>query len=139
MVPLALDSESVNADAFGGHYFFHDDVHECNVVNTQSKYDLPLPIDWNTDAIVDRRETYYVASQRAFAPYQTPQIFERGKGQYLWGVDGRRFIDPSETTRDRAFAVIRAQLFDCYEHMLPMYRQRVFYLQNRAGPSAARI
>ena len=76
-------------------------------MNTQSKYDLPLPIDWNTDAIVDRRETYYVASQRAFVPYQTPQIFERGKGQYLWGVD---------------------EFFDCYEHLLSVRRRRVFYL-----------
>jgi len=72
MVLLALDSESVNADAFGGHYFFHDDVHECNVMNTPSKYDPPPPIDWNTDAIVYRRETPYGASQRAFVPYQTP-------------------------------------------------------------------
>ena len=52
-----------------------------------------LPVDWNVDAIVSRRETYYAASQRAFVPYQTPQIFERGEGQYLWGVDGRKFID----------------------------------------------
>ncbi len=59
---------------------------------TQTRHP-PLPVDWNTDAIVHRRESYYAASQRAFVPYQTPQIFERGEGQYLWGVDGRMFID----------------------------------------------
>ena len=53
----------------------------------------PMAVDWDIDAIIHRRETYYAASQRAFVPYQTPQIFERGQGQYLWGVDGRKFID----------------------------------------------
>ncbi len=53
----------------------------------------PLPVDWNADAIIHRRDTCYAASQRAFVPYRTPQIFERGAGQYLWGLDGRKFID----------------------------------------------
>ena len=52
-----------------------------------------LAIDWNESEIIRRRETFYAASQRAFVPYQTPQIFTRGSGQYLWGVDDRRFID----------------------------------------------
>jgi len=53
----------------------------------------PLPVDWDAEAIIHRRDTWYAASQRAFVPYRTPQIFARGAGQYLWGVDGRRFID----------------------------------------------
>lgn len=52
-----------------------------------------LPVDWDTDAIIRRRDTWYAASQRAFVPYQTPQIFARGEGQYLWDMDGRKFID----------------------------------------------
>ena len=60
---------------------------------TTSATPKTLSTDWDVDAIVDRRETYYAASQRAFVPYQTPQIFERGQGQYLYGVDGRKFID----------------------------------------------
>lgn len=49
--------------------------------------------DWNTDAIVKRRDTYYAASQRAFVPYQTPQIFARGEMQYLWDAEGRKYTD----------------------------------------------
>ena len=37
---------------------------------------LALSLDWNTDAIVNRRETFYAATQRAFVPYQKPQIFK---------------------------------------------------------------
>lgn len=49
--------------------------------------------DWNTDAIVKRRDTYYAASQRAFVPYQTPLIFARGEMQYLWDAEGRKYTD----------------------------------------------
>ena len=33
---------------------------------------LSLPLDWNTDAIVNRREAFYAATQREFVPSQTP-------------------------------------------------------------------
>ena len=49
--------------------------------------------DWSTEAIVERREKYYAASQRKFVPYETPQIFQRGQGQYLWDETGKRYID----------------------------------------------
>ena len=47
-----------------------------------------LLTDWSTEAIVARRERYYAASQRAFVPYQTPLIFQRGERQYLWDETG---------------------------------------------------
>ncbi len=50
-------------------------------------------IDWSTQGIVARRDTYYAASQRAFVPYRTPLIFSRGEGQYLWDEKGRKYID----------------------------------------------
>ncbi len=50
-------------------------------------------VDWSTEAIVARRERFYAASQSKFVPYQTPQIFRRGEGQYLWDGDDRRYID----------------------------------------------
>ena len=50
-------------------------------------------VDWSTEAIVRRRETYYAASQRKFVPYDTPLIFQRGSGQYLWDEQGDRYID----------------------------------------------
>ncbi len=59
---------------------FDDDTHEFD-------------IDWDTDAIVGRRERYYAASQRAFVPYQKPLIFSRGQDQYLWDEQGNRYLD----------------------------------------------
>jgi alanine-glyoxylate transaminase/(R)-3-amino-2-methylpropionate-pyruvate transaminase len=49
--------------------------------------------DWSTQAIVDRRNRYYSASQRKFQPYETPLIFRRGQGQYLWDETGKQYID----------------------------------------------
>ena len=49
--------------------------------------------DWNREAIVRRRETYYAASQRAFVPYNTPLIFRKGQDQYLWDEQGRQYLD----------------------------------------------
>jgi alanine-glyoxylate transaminase/(R)-3-amino-2-methylpropionate-pyruvate transaminase len=50
-------------------------------------------IDWNTDAIVKRRNTYYAASQRAFVPYREPLIFSHGQDQYLWDEKGNKYLD----------------------------------------------
>ncbi len=52
-----------------------------------------LETDWSTAGIVARRDRYYAASQRAFVPYKTPLIFQRGQGQYLWDETGKRYID----------------------------------------------
>lgn len=52
-----------------------------------------LPVDWDTDAIVERREKYYSASQRAFVPYQKPLIFKQGQDQYLWDEKGNKYLD----------------------------------------------
>lgn len=49
--------------------------------------------DWSTQSIVDRREKYYAASQRAFVPHKTPTIFQRGERQYLWDEKGRKYLD----------------------------------------------
>ncbi|MBT8433166.1 MAG: aminotransferase class III-fold pyridoxal phosphate-dependent enzyme, partial [Gammaproteobacteria bacterium] len=52
-----------------------------------------LELDWNTDAIVARRNAYYAASQRAFVPYQKPLIFKRGQDNYLWDEKDNRYLD----------------------------------------------
>ncbi len=52
-----------------------------------------FPVDWSTDAIVERRNRYYAASQRAFVPYKTPLIFNHGQGQYLWDEKGNKYLD----------------------------------------------
>jgi alanine-glyoxylate transaminase/(R)-3-amino-2-methylpropionate-pyruvate transaminase len=54
---------------------------------------LQLETDWSSEAIVERRERYYSASQRAFVPYKTPLIFKRGQGQYLWDDRDKRYLD----------------------------------------------
>jgi alanine-glyoxylate transaminase / (R)-3-amino-2-methylpropionate-pyruvate transaminase len=52
-----------------------------------------MTTDWTTEAIVARREKYYAASQRAFVPYKTPTIFQRGEMQYLWDEKGKKYLD----------------------------------------------
>ena len=52
-----------------------------------------LPVDWSADAIINRRETFYSATQRAFVPYENPLIFKQGRGQYLWDEQGNKFLD----------------------------------------------
>ena len=61
----------------------------------QSIYDqqFELEVDWNTDAIVERRDKYYSASQRAFVPYKEPLIFKQGQDQYLWDEKGNKYLD----------------------------------------------
>ncbi|MEP3298011.1 MAG: aspartate aminotransferase family protein [Pseudoruegeria sp.] len=50
-------------------------------------------VDWSTQAIIDRRDTYYAASQRAFVPYQKPLILKKGQMQYCWDEKGNKLID----------------------------------------------
>ncbi len=52
-----------------------------------------LELDWQTEAIVERRNRYFAASQRAFVPYQQPLIFSKGQDQYLWDEKGNRYLD----------------------------------------------
>ena len=52
-----------------------------------------IETDWNTETVVARRDKYYSASQRKFVPYETPLIFQRGEGQYLWDEAGKKYID----------------------------------------------
>lgn len=55
--------------------------------------ELGIETDWDTDAIVGRRNRFYSASQRAFVPYKTPLIIKRGAGQYLWDEKGNKYLD----------------------------------------------
>ncbi|MEM7170695.1 MAG: aspartate aminotransferase family protein [Pseudomonadota bacterium] len=62
--------------------------------SSEQSSDLPeRQVDWSTQAIVDRRERFYSASQRAFVPFEEPLIFQRGEGQYLWDETGKRYLD----------------------------------------------
>jgi alanine-glyoxylate transaminase/(R)-3-amino-2-methylpropionate-pyruvate transaminase len=50
-------------------------------------------VDWSTQSIIDKRDRYYAASQRAFVPYQKPLILKKGKMQYCWDEKGNKLID----------------------------------------------
>ncbi len=54
---------------------------------------MSLETDWSYQAVVQRREQYYAASQRKFQPYRKPLVVKRGSGQYLWDEDDNRLID----------------------------------------------
>ncbi len=58
-----------------------------------SSTNATIETDWSSEAVVSRRDRFYSASQRAFVPYQTPLIFSRGKGQYLWDEKNNRYLD----------------------------------------------
>ncbi|WP_373502952.1 aspartate aminotransferase family protein [Aestuariivirga sp.] len=55
--------------------------------------DKPLPTDWSTAATAERRNTFYAASQKKFVPFKEPMVFRKGAMQYLWDVEGKRYID----------------------------------------------
>lgn len=52
-----------------------------------------LAVDWSTQGIVERRNRFYSASQRKFVPYKDPLILKRGRGQYVWDEQDRKYID----------------------------------------------
>ncbi len=65
-------------------------------ISSQISADLDhftMDVDWSTDSIVDRRNRFYAASQRAFVPYKTPLIFQKGQDQYLWDEKGNQYLD----------------------------------------------
>ena len=49
--------------------------------------------DWSLDGTAARRDRYYAASLTKFVPFKEPIVFRKGRGQYLWDADGRKFID----------------------------------------------
>ncbi|MDO6589427.1 aspartate aminotransferase family protein [Loktanella sp. D2R18] len=54
---------------------------------------MTTSVDWSTQSIIDKREQYYAASQRAFVPYQKPLIIKKGQMQYVWDENGNKLID----------------------------------------------
>ena len=59
----------------------------------QGQNTTAAPVTWSTDEIIAKRDTYYAASQRAFAPYEKPLILKRGEMQYVWDEQGNKLID----------------------------------------------
>jgi len=53
----------------------------------------PLPLDWDTAAIVERRRRYLSPALGTFIAYDDPIVWQRGSGQYVWDNHGRRYLD----------------------------------------------
>jgi len=45
------------------------------------------------DTIVDKRLTFLSPSLRTFQAYSRPLVLQRGDAQYLWDVDGKKYLD----------------------------------------------
>jgi len=54
---------------------------------------MPMPVDWSPQSTARRRARYFAASTAKFVPYREPLIFKKGRMQYLWDQDGRKYID----------------------------------------------
>ena len=54
---------------------------------------VPLPLDWDTDAVAERRRRFLSPSLGTFVAYAEPVVWRRGEGQYLWDNHGRRYLD----------------------------------------------
>jgi alanine-glyoxylate transaminase/(R)-3-amino-2-methylpropionate-pyruvate transaminase len=53
----------------------------------------PLPLDWDTDAVAERRRRFLSPSLATFVAYDQPVVWQRGEGQYLWNNHGGRHLD----------------------------------------------
>ncbi len=53
----------------------------------------PLPLDWDTEAVAERRRRFLSPALGTFLTYDQPVVWRRGEGQYLWDNHGRRFLD----------------------------------------------
>ena len=52
-----------------------------------------LDTEWSVAATADRRNRFYAASQSKFVPFKDPMVFRKGQMQYLWDVDGKKYVD----------------------------------------------
>ena len=58
-----------------------------------ARVSTPLPLDWDTDAVAERRRRFLSPSLATFVAYDQPVVWQRGEGQYLWDNHGRRYLD----------------------------------------------
>jgi alanine-glyoxylate transaminase/(R)-3-amino-2-methylpropionate-pyruvate transaminase len=53
----------------------------------------PLQTSSSCDTIVDKRQTFLSPALRTFQAYSRPLVLQRGDAQYLWDVDGKKYLD----------------------------------------------
>lgn len=53
----------------------------------------PLATSSSYDTIVDKRRAFLSPSLQTFQAYSRPLVLQRGDSQYLWDVDGKKYLD----------------------------------------------
>ncbi|MGH8796289.1 MAG: hypothetical protein ACREXI_04470, partial [Caldimonas sp.] len=51
------------------------------------------PLDWHAGRMAERRRRFLTPALGTFTAYEVPQPWRRGSGQYLYDLDGRRYLD----------------------------------------------
>jgi alanine-glyoxylate transaminase/(R)-3-amino-2-methylpropionate-pyruvate transaminase len=53
----------------------------------------PIETDWSYDAVVQKGLTFTSPSVKTFQAYSQPLVLKKGEGQYLWDVNGKKYLD----------------------------------------------
>jgi alanine-glyoxylate transaminase/(R)-3-amino-2-methylpropionate-pyruvate transaminase len=53
----------------------------------------PLPLDWDTAAVAERRRRFLSPALATFVAYDEPVVLRRGRGQYVWDNEERQYLD----------------------------------------------
>ncbi len=59
----------------------------------RNKQYAPIETSWSHEVIAGKRKAFLSPSLRTFQAYSTPLVLKRGEGQYLWDVDGKKYLD----------------------------------------------
>jgi len=88
----------------------------------------PLPLDWHPARIAERRRAFLSPALGTFTAYESPLVWRRGSGAYLWDADGKRHLDAMAQNvcisvgyrHPGVDAAVRAQL-DEIQHVTTVY------------------
>ena len=88
----------------------------------------PLPLDWHPARVAERRRAFLSPVLGTFTAYETPLVWRRGRGAYLWDADGKRHLDAMAQNvcisvgycHPGVDAAVRAQL-DEIQHVTTVY------------------
>ncbi|MEO8923723.1 MAG: aspartate aminotransferase family protein [Caldimonas sp.] len=88
----------------------------------------PLPLDWHPARIAERRRAFLSPVLGTFTAYESPLVWRRGSGAYLWDEAGKRHLDAMAQNvcisvgyrHAGVDAAVRAQL-DEIQHVTTVY------------------
>ena len=64
-----------------------------NCANDEMTAAQTPPLDWHAGRIAERRRRFLSPALGTFTAYDKPQAWRSGSGQYLFDLDGRRYLD----------------------------------------------